>query len=88
MRNLFNQFAKRIGKGALGPLGVTVVQDEIVRDAQHDDLRHEPDLARQAERARLGLLGRMASVLYLLEVFGHAPNAAEFRACLGKFITS
>jgi hypothetical protein len=86
MRNSFDQLAKRIGRGALGPSGLTVVQDEIARDAQHADLRHEPDPARAAERARLGLLGRMASVLCLIEIYGHAPSAAEFRACLGKYI--
>ncbi|HEU4534404.1 MAG TPA: hypothetical protein VFS00_09810, partial [Polyangiaceae bacterium] len=60
--------------------------DEIARDAQHADLRHEPDPARSAERARLGLLGRIASVLCLIEIYGHAPSAAELRACLGKYI--
>lgn len=86
VRNSFDQLAKRIGQGALGPSGLTVVQDEIARDAQHADLRHEPDPARALERARLGLLGRMAAVLCLIEIYGHAPSAAEFRACLGKYI--
>jgi hypothetical protein len=86
VRNVFDQLAKKIGKGALTPSGLTVVQDEISRDAQHADLRHEPDPARAAERARIGLLGRLASVLCLIEIYGHAPDAAEFRACLGKYI--
>jgi hypothetical protein len=57
---------------------------QISRDAQHADLRHDPDPARGAERARLGLLGRIAAVLCLIEIFGHAPDGAELRACLGK----
>ncbi len=86
VRNVFDQLAKKVGKGALTPSGLTVVQDEISRDAQHADLRHEPDPRRKAERAHIGLLGRLASVLCLIEVYGHAPNGAEVRACLGKHI--
>ena len=84
MHNPFDQLAKKVGKEALEPCGLTVVQYEISRDAQHADLRHDPDPARGAERARLGLLGRIAEVLCLIEIFGHAPDGAEVRACIGK----
>jgi hypothetical protein len=84
MHNPFDQLAKKVGKGALDTSGVTVVQYEIARDAQHADLRHEPDPARGAERARLGLLGRIASALCLIEVFGHGLAGAELRASLSK----
>jgi len=50
------------------------------------DLRHEPDPARKAERGRLGLLGRIAAAPCLIEVYGHAPTAEEFRACLAKHL--
>ena len=73
-----------LGKAALDPSGATLAEYEIVRDAQHADLRHDPDPARAAERARLGLLGRMAEVPCLIEVFGHAPTGEELRACIGK----
>lgn len=86
MRTGFDQLAKRIGHEALGPCGPTVVHDEIHPDAQHADLRHEPDPSREAERARLGLLGRMAAVPCLIEVYAHTPGGEEFRACLGKHI--
>ncbi len=86
MRNRFDHLAKQIGRGALGPSGPTVAHDEILPETQHADLRHEPNPARKAERARLGLLGRIASVLCLIEIYGHAPNAEEFRACLAKHI--
>jgi post-segregation antitoxin (ccd killing protein) len=88
MHNRFDQLGKRIGQAALGRSGPTVVHDEISSDAQHADLRHEPHPARAAERARLGLLGRLASVPCLIEIYGHAPDAAEFRACLSKHLTS
>ena len=86
MRNRFDQLAKQIGQEALGPSGTTIASDEISPETQHADLRHEPDPAREVERARLGLLGRIASVLCLIEIYGHAPDAEEFRACLAKHI--
>jgi hypothetical protein len=84
MHNPFDQLAKKVGKEALDASGLTVVQQEISRDAQHADLRHDPDPARGAERVRLGLLGRIAEVLCLIEIFGHAPDGAEVRACISK----
>lgn len=80
----FDQLAKKVGKGALDACGVTVVQYEIARDAQHADLRHDPDRKRKAERLKLGLLGRIAAVLCLIDVFGHALGGAELRACVAK----
>jgi hypothetical protein len=32
----------------------------------------------------LGLLGRVVRILCLLEIYGHMPHGAEWRACLGK----
>lgn len=84
MHNPFDQLAKKVGKGALDACGITVVQYEISRDAQHADIRHDPDPSREAERAKLGLLGRIAAVLCLIDVFGHALSGAELRACLAK----
>ena len=84
MHNPFDQLAKKVGKEALDASGLTVVQHEVSRDAQHADLRHDPDPTRDAERSRLGLLGRIAAVLCLLEIYGHAPSGAEIRACVGK----
>jgi hypothetical protein len=86
MRHRFDQLGKRIGREALGPSGPTAVHDEISPDAQHADLRHEPDPACAAERARLGLLGRIAAVLCLIEIYAHAPDGSEFRACLRKHL--
>ena len=88
MRNRVDQLAKQIGREALGPSGATVVHDEISPETQHADLRHDPDPARKAERTRLGLLGRIAAVLCLIEIYGHAPSAQEFRACLAKHIAA
>jgi len=86
MHNPFDQLAKQIGEEALGPSGTTIVHDEIAPEILHADLRHEPDPARKVVRKRLGLLGRIAAGLCLIEIYGHAPSAAEFRACLAKHI--
>jgi hypothetical protein len=84
MHNPFDQLAKRVGKKALAASGRTVVEHEIFRDAQRVDIRHEPDPARTRERALLGLLGRLAAVLCLIEVYGHTLQGEELRACLIK----
>src|ERR1041384_4090099 len=88
MRNHFDYGAKQIGREALEPSGTTVIHDEISPETLHADIRHEPVPAHTAERARLGLLGRLSSVVCLLEIYGHAPSAEEFRACLAKHIAS
>jgi hypothetical protein len=86
MHKRFDHLAKQLGKQALGLSGTTVAHDEIHAEAQYADLRHEPDPGRTAERDQLGLLGRLAAVPCLLEIYGHAPSAEEFRACLAKHI--
>jgi hypothetical protein len=86
MRNRFDQLAKQIGQDALGRSGTTVVNEPINPETQYADLRHEPDPARQPERDRLGLLGRLAASLCLIEVYCEAPGGEEFRACLTKHL--
>ena len=57
----------------------------IDRSPRPDDLRH-PDPARVAERARLGLLGRLPQVLCLLDDVEHASPSAELRAGPGEHL--
>jgi hypothetical protein len=78
MRNHFDYLAKELGQAALGPSGITVVNDPIHPETQYADLRYEPDPARQAARDRLGLLGRFAGDVCLIEVYSQAPSAEEF----------
>jgi len=82
----FDQLGKKIGLRALGPSGRTDAQHEIHANARQADLRHEPDPAREVERARLGLLGRLASVPCLIELFSSAPGEEAVIDCLGKLI--
>jgi hypothetical protein len=86
MRNCFDQLAKQIGKTAFEGTGLTVVHAEITPEPLHADLLHEPEPGKVAERKRLGLLGRLASLPCLLEPYRGTPSAEEFRACLAKHI--
>ncbi|HWO17345.1 MAG TPA: hypothetical protein VNO30_01170 [Kofleriaceae bacterium] len=86
MRTRFDQLAKQIGQEALGRSGATVVHDEIAPEIQYADLRHEPDPARDAERKRLGLLGRIAARPCLIEVYSRALDDEAFRGCLPKHL--
>jgi len=88
MRNRFDHLAKQIGQKALGPSGTTVTQDAINPETQYADLRYEPDPARQGERDRLGLLGRLAACACIIEVYSEAPQAEDFRACLTKHLAA
>src|SRR3954470_2623852 len=88
MRNHFDHLSKEIGQKALGPTGAAIAHDPINSETQYADLRYEPDPARQAERDRLGLLGRLAASACILEPYSDAPSAEEFRACLTKHLTS
>jgi hypothetical protein len=84
MHHPYDDLAKKIGRGALTTSGATTVEHPVARGTQRADLRHDPDPMRAAERARLGLLGRIAEVLCLIEVYGHAPEGGEWRGCLVK----
>lgn len=78
--------AKLIGQDALGRSRMTMVNDPINPETQYADLRHDPDPARQIERERLGLLGRIAGSFCLIEAYSEAPGGEEFRACLTKHL--
>jgi hypothetical protein len=82
----YDQFAKQIGRRALGRHGATVAHAEIAPEVQYADLQHEPDPVHSPEREQLGLLGQIASVVCLIEVYSGAPDGDELRACLGKHI--
>jgi hypothetical protein len=86
MPNRFDHVAKGIGQNALGLVGTTIIQDTINPETQYADLRHEPDPARHAERARIGLLGELAACACIIEVYSDAPQGHEFRACLTKHL--
>jgi hypothetical protein len=87
MHHPYDDLAKKVGQGALSASGSTAIEHAIPRSTQRADIRHDPDPRRAAERARLGLLGRIAEILCLIEVYGHAPDGGEWRGCLTKHFT-
>ena len=87
-KNHFDRIAKHIGEEALRCSGTTRVNEEIHPETQYADLSHAPDPARSAERARLGLLGRLAADPCLIEVYSAAPGAEDVRACLSKHLAT
>src|SRR5580692_10371064 len=82
----YDHLGKAIGHSALRPCGPTEMEAVIAPDPRRADLRHEPDPARNAERARLGLLGRIAAIVCLIELYSGAPSDDDAIACLGKLI--
>jgi hypothetical protein len=85
-KNPFDRLGKKIGLRALAPSGRTAAQHEIHANARLADLRHEPDPDRASERARLGLLGRLASVPCLFELFSGVPGEDKILDCVGKLV--
>src|SRR4051812_1166349 len=88
MHKRFDQIGKKILRGVLEPVGAVTSQLEVpTADAQAVDTWFEPDPRRQAERARAGLLGRMAPGPTMFEPFHDTPGIDELRDCLRKQLT-
>jgi hypothetical protein len=85
MHNRFDHVGKKILRGTLAPGGAVAGQLEIPSaDAQAVDTFFEPDPSREAERRRIGLLGRMAEGPTMFELFHDPPGLDELRACFRK----
>jgi hypothetical protein len=86
MHNTYDHLGKTIGCSALRPCGATDVEAVIAPDPRRADLRHDPDPAREAERERIGLLGRIASIVCIIELYSGAPTDDDAIICLAKLI--
>ena len=86
MHNTYDHLGKTIGLSALSPCGLTEMEAVIAPEPRRADLRHVPDPSRDAERALLGLLGRIASSVCIIELYSGAPDEDDGLACLGKLI--
>jgi hypothetical protein len=87
VRTQFDQFAKGLLEKALSTIGEVRTQVEILGEVQAADVWFLPARACEAERTRLGLLGRMAETGCLLEPFHAAPGADATLDCLTKQLT-
>ncbi len=86
MRNRFDELAKQLAEAGLGPCGETTTQERMNPETQFADIRHLPAPHRDAERARIGLLGRLAASPCLIETYSRAPGTDDFRACVLKHL--
>jgi hypothetical protein len=87
MRFRFDQLAKRICRAALSWGGLVYTQHEVISDGQTVDIWFLPDPAGNAERERMGLLGRMTEGATMLEPFHNTPGIDELRDCVRKQLT-
>lgn len=87
VRSRFDQFAKTMLDMVLSEVGEVRTQEEIHGEVQAADVLFAPAPGRAAERARLGLLGRMVETACLLEPFHDTPGADAALDCLTKQLT-
>src|SRR5688572_20618506 len=84
MRAPFDSLGKEILCAALPIAGRVDAPKETAPETQQADVAFEPDPARAAALDGLGLLGRIAHVWVLFELFHDAPSLLEVRACMSK----
>lgn len=83
----FDQLDKTLLGRALSLLGEVRREHEVAADAQRADTYFRPTPGRHSQRARLGLLGRMAKQPCLFEVFHTNLSFGTFDACVRKQLT-
>jgi len=86
MRLLHDQCSKQLACATLGDSGTVTTDAEIAPDAQRADFFYDPDPTRDADRAKLGLLGLLVATPCLLEFFSGVPSIEEVRGCLRKHL--
>ncbi len=81
-----DQLAKKVLQAVYETSAVAHIGQEILPDAQVLDAWFEPDPAKDAEREKLGLLGRMmpGKLVTIFEPYSSTPGVREFRACQRK----
>lgn len=87
MRTRYDQLAKGILGKVLADVGEVRLQEEIAGEVQAADVLFLPAAERAAERARMGILGRMAETPCLLEPFHATPGVDAVLDCLCKQLT-
>jgi hypothetical protein len=80
----FDHLAKNILRDALSRACTAETEVEVLAATQKIDVFTIPDPARAAERARMGLLGKLADQPCLFEPFHDTPTLRQVRRCLNK----
>ncbi len=84
MHNRSDQFGKSILRDALSRASTAETEVEVLAATQRIDVYSVPDPARDAERARMGLLGDLSAEPSLFEPFRNTPTLRELRRCVNK----
>jgi hypothetical protein len=84
MHNGSDQLGKNILRDALSCASTAQTEVEVLAATQKIDVYSEPDPARDAERARMGLLGVLSAEPGLFEPFRNTPTLREVRRCVNK----
>ncbi|AUX28069.1 MULTISPECIES: hypothetical protein [Sorangium] len=87
MHNRSDQFAKSLLRDGLSLVSAAETEVEVLAATQKIDVFSVPDPARDAERARMGLLGELAAEPSLFEPFHGTPSLRQVRRCLRKQLT-
>ncbi|KYF51117.1 hypothetical protein BE04_16385 [Sorangium cellulosum] len=87
MHNRSDQFAKSLLRDGLSLVSAAETEVEVLAATQKIDVFSVPDPARDAERARMGLLGALAAEPSLFEPFHGTPSLRQVRRCLRKQLT-
>ncbi|WP_437998715.1 hypothetical protein WMF26_00685 [Sorangium sp. So ce185] len=87
MHNRSDQFAKSMLRDGLSLVSAAETEVEVLAATQKIDVYSVPDPARDAERARMGLLGELAAEPSLFEPFHGTPSLRQVRRCLRKQLT-
>lgn len=83
-RTRFDRLTKHIVEGSLASSNTVQTELEVAAEVQKIDAHAMLLPKRDAERARAGLLGRMAQRACLIEAFHQPPNAQRVRECVQK----
>jgi hypothetical protein len=85
-QNPFDQLSKQYLEELLTPIGSVKRQYEVPGEAKFVDVWFVPGATTMQQATDLGLLGRIAQTMGLLEPFRNAPTRSEVRTCLLKLI--
>ncbi|WP_437675720.1 hypothetical protein [Sorangium sp. So ce131] len=87
MHNRSDQFSKNLLRDGLSLASAAETEVEVLAATQKIDVYSIPDPAREAERARMGLLGELSAEPSLFEPFHGTPSLRQVRRCLRKQLT-
>ena len=84
MEKPFNWFAQGVADGALRKTGVIAFEHPVASGDLAIDIWFQPDPGLEALRCSAGLLGRLASVVCVIDPFSEAPRLHHVNDCIAR----